>query len=360
MITNNSCEYIEEMDASTVCALVNTSNFTDYSQIVTSTSTGPRLIEFNMIATTSSPASSNSMNDFTKFITTTRNFPNGKPVLVSGSNIVTGYLKYPNPPGTGSSFSNDFYVSNSFRDLSSVVSNIIMARDLCSSNDIYSSTPFTGSSSISGLSLTTLYNIRATTNLNSNDLLAVNSNIDKYENKNKMFYSAFVYEYCYYNKMYTTLLQEYFKEYTSVSPSRLSNITLLRDSTNKACTTGTSNTDQASRLDGIVITLARVNSRMTDMRNLLSAIQNYYSAAVQTFQNTLNQGGVMGSDTHAENKVTYLMNQSLHVQAAKDDSIIRQGIMEYTSEKNRYSNILLGIYAFLNIAIIGVIFNIKE
>jgi hypothetical protein len=96
------------------------------------------------------------------------------------------------------------------------------------------------------------------------------------------------------------------------------------------------------------------------MRNLLSAIQNYYSAAVQTFQNTLNQGGVMGSDTHAENKVTYLMNQSLHVQAAKDDSIIRQGIMEYTSEKNRYSNILLGIYAFLNIAIIGVIFNIKE
>jgi hypothetical protein len=44
----------------------------------------------------------------------------------------------------------------------------------------------------------------------------------------------------------------------------------------------------------------------------------------------------------------------------KDESAFRQGIMEYTSEKNRYSNILLGIYAFLNIAVIAVIFNIKE
>jgi hypothetical protein len=301
------------------------------------------------------------MNDFTKFITTTENFPNGKPALVSGSNIVQGYLGYPNPPGTGTSFSNDFYVSTSFRNLSSVVSIIIANKDLCSSNDIYSTTSFTGSASIPGLSLTTLYNIRATSNLNSQDLSSVNSNIDKYENKNKMFYSAFVYEYCYYNTMYTTLLQQYFNEYTSNAPtSRLSNITLLKDSANHSCTTAATSADQASRLDGIVITLARVNSRMTDMRNLLTAIQNYYSTAVQTFQTTLNGVGTMGSDTDAENKVTYLMNQSLNVQAAKDDSIIRQGIMEYTSEKNRYSNILLGIYAFLNIAIIGVIFNIKE
>ena len=341
------------MDASTVCGLVRTTAFTDYNKIVT---TGPVLHEFNMATTTSTPGPANEMNDFTKFITTQANFPSGKPMIVSGKNIVKDYLGYPK-----ATYTSDFYVSSSFRNLSAVVNQIITNKDLCSSNDIYSSTPFTGSSSIPSLSLTTLYNIRATSNLNNDDLVIVNSNIDKYETKNKTFYSAFVYEYCYYNTMYTTLLEQYFKEYTSNAPTgRLPNINLLKDSSGTVGTTGTTSANQASRLDGIVITLARVNSRMTDMRNLLSAIQNYYSTAVQTFQTTLNGNGNMGSDTHAEDKVTFLRNQSLHVQAAKDDSIIRQGIMEYTSEKNRYSNILLGIYAFLNIAIIGVIFNIKE
>jgi len=342
------------MDASTVCGLVNTTAFTDYSQIVT---TGPTLVEFSMAAAT--PVTTvNSLNDFTRFATTPANFSSGTPSLVSGkTSLIGGYLGYPKE----SSYNNDFYVSGSFRDLSSVVTQIITAKDLCSSNDIYNTTQFTGSTSIPGLSLTTLYNIRATSNLNPADLSSVNSNIDKYENKNKMFYSFFVYEYCYYNTMYTTLLQQYFTEYTSNAPtSRLPNITMLKDSSGTACTTDITSTAQASRLDGIVITLARVNSRMTDMRNLLTAIQNYYSTAVQNFQATLNGAGNMGSDTDAENKVTLLRNQSLNVQAAKDDSVIRQGIMEYTSEKNRYSNILLGIYAFLNIAVIGVIFNIKE
>ena len=341
------------MDASTVCGLVRTTAFTDYNQIVR---TGPVLIDFDMATTTSTVGPANSLNDFTRFVTTPANFSSGKPLLLSGSNIVKGYLGYPK-----GGYKTDFYVSGSFRDLSSVVSTIIGARDLCSSNDIYNTTAFSGSASIPGLSLTTLYNIRATSNLNPQDLSAVNSNIDKYETKNKIFYSAFVFEYCYYNTMYTALLQQYFNEYTSNSPtSRFPNITMLKNSAGTACTVGTTATDQASRLDGIVVTLAQVNSRMTDMRNLLTAIQNYYSTAVQSFQATLNGGGNMGSDTDAENKVTILRNQSLNVQAAKDDSVIRQGIMEYTSEKNRYSNILLGIYAFLNIAIIAVIFNIKE
>jgi hypothetical protein len=343
------------MDASTVCGLVRTTAFTDYNQIVTA---GPQLVEFNM-ATRSTPVTTvNSLNDFTKFITTPMNFSGGKPSLVSGkTSIVKDYLGYPK----GNSHNNDFYVSGSFRDLNSVLTQIIAAKDICSSNDIYSTTEFTGSASIPGLSLTTLYNIRATSNLDPSDLSSVNSNIDKYEKKNKVFYSFFVYEYCYYNTMYTSLLQQYFNEYTNNAPtSRLPNINLLKDSSGTACTTATTSIAQASRLDGIVITLARVNSRMTDMRNLLSAIQNYYSTAVQNFQMTLNAGGNMGSDSDAENKVTLLRNQSINLQAAKDDSEIRQSIMEYTSEKNRYSNILLGIYAFLNIAVIAVIFNIKE
>ena len=161
--------------------------------------------------------------------------------------------------------------------------------------------------------------------------------------------------------MYSTLLQEYFNEYTSVTPaSRLPNIQYLMDSAGARPTTASTATAQASRLDGIVITLARVNSRLTDMRNLLSAIQNYYSDALQQLQATLNNANNQGSDAYAESKVTYLKNQYPSVEKARDESELRKGIMDYTSEKNRYSNILLGIYAFLNIAIIGIIFNIKE
>jgi hypothetical protein len=34
--------------------------------------------------------------------------------------------------------------------------------------------------------------------------------------------------------------------------------------------------------------------------------------------------------------------------------------MEYNSEKNRYSNILLGLYAFLNIAALATVFQLAR
>ena len=296
-------------------------------------------------------------NDFTTFISTSNNFPAGYPLLPSATrSIVTEYLRY--PIGT---YSNDFRAHGTFSNLSSVVSTLIASNDICSSSNIYNTNVYTGSNSIPGLSLTTLYQLLTRTDLPPEDAAAIHRNINTYEMKNKIFYSFFVYEYCYYNTMYTQLVQQYFHEYTSNSPtSRFANIGLLKDSRGNSCTTASTADAQASRLDAIAITMAQVNSRLTDMRNLLSALQDYYSSALQNLQATLNSRGQLGSDNDAQAKVTLLMNQSTNVQMAKNDASVRKEIMEYTSEKNRYSNVLLGIYAFLNIAIVAVIFSVKE
>jgi hypothetical protein len=96
------------------------------------------------------------------------------------------------------------------------------------------------------------------------------------------------------------------------------------------------------------------------MRNLLVAINGYYSTSLQSLQGILNANSNRGSDAEVEAQIVALRNQVSSSLNAQDQTAFRQGIVEYTNEKNRYSNILLGIYAFLNIAIIAVIFNIKE
>jgi hypothetical protein len=345
------------MDASNTCQLVNTVPFSNYNQIVTPATT---LIEFSMNSNyVTGKFTPNPLNDFTSFISTSNSFPMGRPTLPSGKNsLVTGYLAYPK----SAVFKEDYYTESSFRDLTSISLAIITAGDLCSSSNIYNTNVYTGSSDLSTLSLTTLYHTLARSNLNPADKTAIQSQIDTLQNKNKMFYSFFVYEYCYYNTMYTELLRQFFQEYSLPAGFiRFPNIAYLKDSDGLAVVNDSiQGTHQSSRLDAIIITLARVNSRLIDMRNLLFTLQNYYSESLQNFQKTLNSNGVYGSDADAEAKIISLMAHSSKVEHIKDESTFRQGIVEYTSEKNRYSNILLGIYAFLNIAIIAVIFNIKE
>jgi len=346
------------MDASNTCALVSTTPFTDYNQIVRKADTS--LVEFDMRsnyvqAIWTKPAITNT---FTAFISSSNNFVlgAGKPFLSAKNSIVTGYLGY---PLSGSTYDKDFRTTFTSQDAAR--DRIIADNNLCSSNDIYSSVAYTGTNA-SSVSLTTLYQTLASSNLSPTDAANIQSNIDRLQNKNKMFYSFFTYEYCYYNTMYIALVNSYFLEYTSLNPvpARFPNIVNLKNSAGTACTTAADIGGQATRLDAIVITLARVNSRLMDMRALLSSIQSYYSSSLQASQAILNSTTASGSDALTESSIIALKNQSAGVLQAKDESVFRQGILEYTSEKNRYSNILLGVYAFLNIAIIAVIFNIKE
>jgi hypothetical protein len=174
------------------------------------------------------------------------------------------------------------------------------------------------------------------------------------------FYSFFVYEYCYYHTIYNTLLAQYFLEYASPSNTSMANIGALVTSSGMAVQLDATAAGQASRLDGIVNLMARVNSRLTDMRQLLVAMQVYYSSALTSFQAILADSSKKGSDRNVETSILALKNQYPEIKSIQDESVFRKGIMDYTGEKNRYSNILLGIYAFLNIAAVAVIFTIKE
>ena len=350
------------MDASTTCALVTTKPFTNYNQIVTATTT---LIEFNMTSNYvvyKSPIVNT--NAFTSYLTS--NFSSTTlPALPSASNsIVTGYLGY---PISLTDYDKDFRVTSAttgytvFPDRTATVTAIVTAGDLCGSNEIYNSNTYTGAN-IGSLSLAALYQTLAGSNSDAIKI-SLQSNIDRLQNKNKTFFSFFVYEYCYYNTMYTKLVEEYFKEYSSKTNASLANISYLKDTTKTPCVsgaTGSTDAQQTSRLDGITITMARVNSRLIDMRNLLTAINSYYSTSLQSLQGILNSNANRGSDAEVEAQIVALRTQVTSSLNAQDQNVFRQGIVEYTNEKNRYSNILLGIYAFLNIAIIAVIFNIKE
>jgi len=348
------------MDASATCALVTTIAFSNYNQIVKSDTS---LIEFNM--TSNYVVYKNAIvntNEFTRYLTSTFS-SNALPVLPSGrTSLVTGYLGYPL-----AAYDKDWRVRTAttgytvFPDRTATVTAIVTAGDLCGSNEIYNTTAFTGTNAGS-LSLAALYQTLAASNSDSIKT-SLQSNIDRLQAKNKVFFSFFVYEYCYYNTMYTKLVEEYFKEFSSRTNVSLSNISFLKDYAGTACVsgaTGSTAAQQTSRLDAITVTMARVNSRLTDMRNLLTAINSYYSTSLQSLQGILNSNAVRGSDAEVEAQIVALRNQVTSSLNAQDQTAFRQGIVEYTNEKNRYSNILLGIYAFLNIAIIAVIFNIKE
>lgn len=367
------------MDASNTCALLNKPMFKDstgnsnYATFVRSDNT---LIEFEMSNLSTygmSLGSPSTTTEFAIYFTNPMNFPDGAPRLTSRKmSIVTGYLGYP----TGTSFSNDFYIDTTmtsagffpFRDMSPVVTSLVGSGDICSADSIYNQTVYNGSN-IEELSLTTLYKTLVA-DLPQPIITQIQTQIDLLQNKNKMFYSFFVFEYCYYNTMYNFVLSQFFYEYTiglNNTPGRALHVDYLQNSRGEhvrvapaGSTTAYLQETQAERLDAIAILLARINSRLIDMRNLLSGIQDYYSISLMQFQNALNSQGALGSDSDAEAKVISLKNQFVGVESAKNESMFRQGIVEYTSEKNRYSNILLGIYAFLNIAIIAVIFNIKE
>jgi hypothetical protein len=336
------------MDANTTCSLVNVTPITSYNQIVS----GGRLVDFSIAQPyTSASTVMIPNNNFSSFFSTYK-----KPsALANGApSIVTGYLGYPLS-------SPDYRTSPlSQARFASIVQGMIAGGDICSSTDIYNTNVYTNSSALGGISLATLYLTLAKESLTDADKAKIHAHIDLLQNKNMKFYSFFVYEYCYYHTIYNTLLAQYFLEYASPSNTSMANIGALVTSSGMAVQLDATAAGQASRLDGIVNLMARVNSRLTDMRQLLVAMQVYYSSALTSFQAILADSSKKGSDRNVETSILALKNQYPEIKSIQDESVFRKGIMDYTGEKNRYSNILLGIYAFLNIAAVAVIFTIKE
>jgi hypothetical protein len=191
------------------------------------------------------------------------------------------------------------------------------------------------------------------------------------ETKNLRFYAAFLAEYCFYRTRYQWLLTQYFNIYntstnTYISPSQSipqGPVLLFSgqgSGTNVALNQWSGNfLSQADYLKGIAYHMAVINTRMTDLRRLLNSINVYYSQVFNQVQSTINSNSSIGSNADLQQTITALQSSSKEAKKYLDEAQFSEGVMKYTQEKNRYSNILLSLYAVLNVAALAMIYKLK-
>jgi hypothetical protein len=189
------------------------------------------------------------------------------------------------------------------------------------------------------------------------------------EAKNLRFFAAWLVEYCFYRTRYEVLLSKYFSVYSQQSSDGTTPYTPPDETIKSAIFNGSgaaenqysgSSVSQPDYLKGLAYQMACLNTRMTDMRLLLGKISEYYNAVYLEIQNTINDDSIIGSNTDLTNKINALNDSALKAQKYLSERDFHQGVMEYNAEKNRYSNILLGLYAFLNISAIAIVINILQ
>jgi len=187
------------------------------------------------------------------------------------------------------------------------------------------------------------------------------------ESRNLRFFGAWLAEYCYYRSRYNWLLKKYFEIYTTqpYSPPNLTtNSTLSKlfagQGSGPNQYTSANPLSQSDYLRCLVYHMACLNTRMVDMRLLLGKISEYYSDVQTTIQAVVNSDTTLGSNKDLTSKLTILNDSAANVQKYITERDFRQGVMDYNLEKNRYANILLGLYAFLNILAVAVIVQINQ
>ena len=99
---------------------------------------------------------------------------------------------------------------------------------------------------------------------------------------------------------------------------------------------------------------------MSDMRGILGAINTFYNGVFTSLNSRLNDASLPGSNTKLQSIIGDLQtsaNSATDYMAEKD---FQKAAMEYNSEKNRYANIMLSLYAFLNIAALATVFQLAR
>ena len=185
------------------------------------------------------------------------------------------------------------------------------------------------------------------------------------ETKNLSFYTAFLIEYCFYRTRYQWLLKKYFNVYATATdkytypnagappfslfsgqgqaPNQYSSLPLT----------------QPDYLKGMAYHLAILNTRLTDMRRLLSAVNTYYTGVFTKIQTTINSSSLIGSNVDLENSLNALKASSNEAKQYLTEAQFKEGAMKYTMEKNKYTSILLALYAVLNIGALAMIYKLK-
>jgi len=187
------------------------------------------------------------------------------------------------------------------------------------------------------------------------------------ENKNLRFFGAFMTEYCFYRKRYIWFLEQYFIIYTqsaTTTPATYSPLVdndlitaLFGDTTTY---TGSLENKQMVHLSRITHHMACLNTRMTDMQKVLTKINEHYNVIYTLIHENINSTTLPGGNPALATTISALQMSANSAKKYISDTDFAKEVMSYNSEKNRYSNILLGLYAFLNISALAAIFHLSR
>lgn len=174
------------------------------------------------------------------------------------------------------------------------------------------------------------------------------------EQKNKKLLNHIVIEYRFYFCRFNALLNTY----ATVFSSRINNLPngSLNGVTNATVpqnlfrnATGQLSRQQAT-LQAIQEQIIILNKKLQNLARLVTEIGNSSLQLIQTFRTN--------DTTNADlTRAIESLNSSAVTTQIQDLETKRRAI-EYTKEKNRYSNLYLGLYAFLNISALAIILHI--
>ncbi len=182
------------------------------------------------------------------------------------------------------------------------------------------------------------------------------------QNTNLRFFGAFFIEYCFYRSRYEWMLKEYFNVYTDATkvPSSIPNNTLNTTTTNTNAGIQGSDSAQQQYLKALLYQMACVKSRMRDMINLLNKINVYYQNLWTEIDTDLNGSTAYGSNGRLQQTINALQASSVESTKYLHEAELQKAAMDYAGEKNRYGNLLLGLYAFLNLSALAIIYRVAN
>jgi len=279
-------------------------------------------------------------------------------LLKNGSSyesIVDTFIVGARPKGQG--VSPYTFSTSSTLNLPAIVTSIVSSGYLLSSTELYNpaefesgaTTPAAGSES-----LVYLYSLQ-----NNNKITPTQTErLQALEAKNLRFFAAFLCEYCFYKTRYDLLLANFFEIYATpvASFSRFGSSSFI-------WSLASSPSGQISQNDSLQILgyhLACLNTRMSDMRGILGAINTFYSGVFTTLNARVNDASLPGSNSKLQSTIIQLQTSADDATDYLAEKDFQKAAMEYNSEKNRYANIMLSLYAFLNIAALATVFQLSR
>lgn len=281
-------------------------------------------------------------------------------LLKNGSayeSIVDTFITGAAPKGQG--ISSYTFTTSSTLNVAAIVTSLtsVTSGYLLSSTQLYDPTQFgdgVTSPATGSESLVYLYSLQ-----NNNKITAAQTTrIQTLEAKNLRFFGAFLCEYCFYKTRYDLLLANFFEIYSTPATSYTG-----FGSTSFIWSLASSPSGTISQRDSLQILgyqLACLNTRMTDMRGILAQINTFYNGVFTTLDTRLNDASLPGSNSNLQSTIVQLQvsaDSATDYLAEKD---FQKAAMEYNSEKNRYANIMLSLYAFLNIAALATVFQLAR